>query len=206
MLKLWGRLSSINVQKTVWCLDELNMPYGRVDAGGSFGVVDTPEYRRLNPNGLVPTIEEDGFVLWESNAIMRYLARRTPDSGLWPDDLRMRADADRWMDWQATAATPAMRDAFWQLVRTPEPEQDQAVIRRSVGRSADMAAILDVHLSDRPFLVGGAFTLADIAVGTHVHRWLNLPIERPRMPHLEAWYDGLRMRPGARQVVAQALT
>ena len=202
MLKIWGRLSSINVQKVVWCLDELGLAYERVDAGGQFGIVDTPEYRAMNPNGLIPTFEEDGFVLWESNAIVRYLAAKHPEAGLWPDDLRVRADADRWMDWQGTSGSPAMREAFWGLVRTPPDKRDEGVIRHSIHESERIMALLDAALADRPFIAGEAFTVGDIAVGCLAHRWLNLPVERQSRANVEAWYGRLKARSGARQVLS----
>src|SRR5829696_9275573 len=126
MLTLWGRVNSINVQKVHWCLKELGLAYDRIEAGREFGVVDTPEYRRMNPNGLVPTIEDDGFVLWESNVIVRYLAARHGAGRLYPDDLRVRFDAERWMDWQATTLWPALRPVFIGLVRTPVAERDSS--------------------------------------------------------------------------------
>lgn len=206
MIKLWGRLSSINVQKVVWGLDELGLGYERVEAGGAFGVVDEPAYRAMNPNGLVPVIEIDGFVLWESNAILRHLAATYPEAGLWPADPHRRADVDRWMDWQNTAATPAMRDAFWQFYRTPPEERDPAILARSVAASARVAHILEGHLAERAYMAGEAFTLADIVVGCHVNRWLKMPIERPPCPRLEAWYGRVSRRPGAAAVVAEPLT
>lgn len=204
---LWGRLSSINVQKVVWCLDEIGIRYDRRDAGGAFGIVDTAEYRRMNPNGLVPVLaESDGFTLWESNAIVRYLAARHPGAGLLPSDPRARADADRWMDWQTTAATPAMRDVFWHLVRLKPEERVPATIARSVEASAAAAHILDARLADRPYMAGDAFTMGDIPVGCHVKRWLALPIERPSLPNLERWFARIAERPGAAAVMAVPLT
>lgn len=200
MLKLWGRLSSINVQKVVWALEELRLPYERVDAGGAFGIVDTPEYRRLNPNGLVPTLEDDGFVLWESNAIVRYLAAGHPESGLWPGDPRRRADADRWMDWQVSMTT-AMRDAFWQTIRIPAEERDEALLEASVVATERFAAVLDRHLDKGSFVAGDAFTAGDIAVGCAGHRWMNLPIRREPRPHVERWLERLYERPAARTVL-----
>src|SRR3712207_2889948 len=131
MLKLWGRLNSVNVQKVVWALDEIGMAYERIDAGTPFGVNDTPDFLRMNPNGLVPVIDEGSFVLWESNAIVRYLAARYAGGLLWPEDLRVRADADRWMDWQATTFLPAVSPAFMNLVRTPEAKRDANAVEAS---------------------------------------------------------------------------
>ena len=206
MLTLWGRLSSINVQKVVWALEELGLAYQRNEAGGPFGVVDTPEYRRLNPNGLVPVVEEDGFVLWESNAIVRYFCAKDGAGGLLPDDLRVCADADRWMDWQATTFTPATHQAFHGLIRTAPEKRDPAAIAASVAKTEPMAALLDAHLAERPYVTGDAFTMGDIAVGAAAHRWLNLPIERETRPNVEAWYARLKARPGAQQILQLPVT
>jgi len=202
VLRIWGRISSVNVQKVVWTADELGLAYERKDAGGAFGIVATPEYKRMNPNSLVPVIEDDGFVLWESNAIVRYLAGKHAPGSLWPDDLRLRADVDRWMDWQATTFTPAMRDAFWQLVRVPADKRDQAAIEASRSASEKAAAILDGHLAGRAFAAGDAFSPADIALGCAAHRWLNLPLAREPRPQMERWYASLKSRAGAKQVLS----
>ena len=205
-IRLWGRLTSINVKKVAWCLAEIGLAHERVEAGGAFGVVTTPDYLAMNPNALVPTLEIDGLVLWESNAIVRYLSARHPDSGLWPADPATRAEADRWMDWQATTATPALRDAFWQLIRTPAVSRDQAAVDRSVAASADAARILERHLADRPYVAGDAFSMGDIPLGCHTHRWLNLPLERPALPHLEAWCRRIEERPATRDVLTLPIT
>ncbi len=134
MLKIWGRLTSVNVQKVVWCADELAIEYQRVDAGGKFGLVDTPDYLAMNPNGLIPVINDDGFVMWESNAIVRYLSARHGSGSLSPADPQRRADADRWMDWQATAFNPAIGPAFWHLIRFPAEQRDAAVIEAARDR------------------------------------------------------------------------
>jgi glutathione S-transferase len=202
VLRIWGRISSVNVQKVVWAADEIGLAYERLDAGGAFGIVATPEYRRMNPNGLVPVIEDDGFVLWESNAIVRYLAAKHATGTLWPEDLQRRADVDRWMDWQATTFTPAMRDAFWHLARTAPEKRDAALVEASRAASEKAAAILDAHLAGRAYMAGEAFSPADIAVGCAAHRWLNLPLVREPRPQIERWYASLRQRPGAAQVLS----
>ncbi len=202
MLRIWGRITSVNVQKVVWAADELGLAYERLEAGGAFGVVATPEYRRMNPNSLVPVIEDDGFVLWESNAIVRYLAAKHSPGVLWPDDLRRRADVDRWMDWQATTFTPAMRDAFWQLVRVAPEKRDAALVEASRAASEKAAAVLEAHLAGREFVAGDAFSPADIVLGCAAHRWLNLPLAREPRPEMQRWYAALRTRPGARQVLS----
>ena len=206
MLKIWGRISSVNVQKVVWAADEMGLKYERIDAGGSFGKTKSPEYLAMNPNALVPVIEEDGFVLYESNAIVRYLAARDPGGKLWPGDLRKRADVDRWMEWQSTSFTPAMRDAFWQLVRTPEGKRDLGAVEKSRAESERLAGILDAHLANRRYLTESGFTAADIVVGCAAHRWLLLPVPRESRPNLQRWYDEIKSRPGARQVTSLPLS
>jgi glutathione S-transferase len=205
MLRIWGRTSSVNVQKVVWCCDEIGLPYERVDAGGAFGRNNTPEYLAMNPNGLVPVIEDDGFVLYESNAIVRYLAAKH-GSPLFPLELHARADVDRWMEWQSTGYTPAMTQVFWQLVRTPPEKRDAAAIEASREKGEKHSAVLDAHLKGREFVAGNAFSAADIVVGCAAHRWLNLPMAREARPELERWYAMLRSRPGARQVTSLPLT
>jgi glutathione S-transferase len=206
MLKIVGRISSVNVQKVVWCAHELGLPFERTDVGGAFGGTDTPAYRAINPNGLVPVIDDDGFVLWESNAIVRYLAARYTAGNLWPDSLKVRADADRWMDWQATELGPAMRDAFIQLVRTKADKRDQTKVAASMEGSERLIAILDEHLAKRDYMTGGAFTMGDIPVGLQVHRWLGMPVPRAPRPNVEAWYARLRTRPGAQEVLTLPVT
>lgn len=206
MLRILGRLSSINVQKVVWCCDEIGLAYERIDVGGKFGGNDTAEFLAKNPQGLVPVIEEDGFALPESNAIVRYLSARHSAGKLWPEDLHQRAQVDRWMEWLSTSFVPAQRDAFWELVRVAPEKRNIAAVEASRVKSEKCAAILDAQLAGRRFLTGDGFTAADIVVGCAVHRWLNLPIERTRRPNLERYYAELKSRPGSRQVTSQALS
>jgi glutathione S-transferase len=205
-LRIWGRLSSINVQKVVWTARELELPFERIDAGGAYGGNRTPEYLRMNPNGKIPVIDDDGFVLWESNAIVRYLAATHGTGTLWPADLRARADADRWMDWQATELTPAMRDAFMQLIRTAPESRSPALIDASNQATEALMAILDAHVGSRRFLCGDSFTVADIAVGTVVHRWFGLPQPHAPRPNVERWYRQLMTRPAAAGVLTLPIT
>lgn len=200
-LRIWGRSNSINVQKVLWCCGELEVPYERVDVGGPFGGNREPGYLRLNPNGLVPTISDGDFVLWESNAIVRYLAARHGMGTLCPEDLARRADADRWMDWQMGTLWANLRPAFIELVRTPPQNRDRASIAAAIGKTAENLAILDAHLAGRDYLVGTAFTMADIPVGATVYRWFSLDIERPHMRDLEAWYERLCSRASYRASV-----
>jgi len=200
MLRIWGRLSSINVRKVVLCAQVLGVPFERIDAGLSYGVVNTPDYRAKNPNGLVPLLEDGDFTLWESNAIVRYLCARET-SPLYPQDLQRRADAERWMDWQQTTLNPAGSPGFRQLIRTPEAQRDPAVIAASVAATEPLFAQLDEHLSRQPFMAGDALTMADIPIACEVHRWWGLPLPRPAWLHLERWYAQWRALPASRGVL-----
>jgi glutathione S-transferase len=206
VLRIWGRSNSINVQKVLWCCGELGVPYERIDVGGPFGGNREPQYLRLNPNGLVPTISDGGFVLWESNAIVRYLAARHGMGTLCPEDLAERADADRWMDWQMGTLWANLRPAFIGLIRTPPEKRDQAQIAASVGKSSETWAMLDAHLAARDFVTGPAFTMADIPLGVTAYRWFSLDIARPPMPALEAWYESLCARASYRANVMLPLS
>lgn len=200
MLKVWGRVNSVNVKKVLWCLEELDVPYHRVNAGMEHGVVNTPEYRELNPNGLVPTIEDDGFVLWESHSIVRYLAAKHGAGTLWPTDLKQRADADRWMDWAFMFAN-AVRPVFWGLVRTPPERRDVRAIEEGRERCALLMVSVDRALAKRRFLAGDTFTMGDIPLGCHLHVWFNMPVERPAAPNAETWFRLLCERPAYRKTV-----
>ncbi|WP_038211467.1 glutathione S-transferase family protein [Xenophilus azovorans] len=205
MLNIWGRISSINVRKVVWCAQELGLDFQRTEAGGKYGVVQSPEYLALNPNALVPAISDDGgFVLWESNVIVRYLCARHWTRQLYPEQLPERFDAERWMDWQQTTLNRVSGGAFLQLVRTPPAERDAQVIAQSVAATEPLMAMLDAHLATRPFMAGERFTMADIPIGCEVHRWFGLPpaeYRHPSWPHLERWFAEVQARPGARGVL-----
>lgn len=194
MLKIWGRSNSINVQKVLWCCVELDIPFHRVDVGGTFGGNRDPEYLRLNPNGLVPTIADDGFVLWEANVIVRYLAAKHGRGTLCPEDLAERADADRWMDWQMGTLWANFRPAFIGLVRTSPEDRDEARIEAAIKKTAENWSILDAYLSGRNYVTGPSFTMADVPLGATAYRWFNLDIERPSLLNLEAWYERLCKR------------
>ncbi len=193
-MKIWGRSNSINVQKVLWCCAELDIPFHRVDVGGGFGGNRDPEYLRLNPNGLVPTIADDGFVLWEANVIVRYLAAKHGRGTLCPEDLTERADADRWMDWQMGTLWANFRPAFIGLVRTSPDDRDEARIEAAINKTAENWSILDAYLSGRNYVTGPSFTMADVPLGATAYRWFNLDIERPSLPNLEAWYERLCKR------------
>jgi len=205
MLKIWGRLNSVNVKKAMWAVEELGLKYERIDAGLHFGVTKTPEYRRMNPNSLVPTIDDDGFVLWESHSIVRYLAAKHGAGTLWPTDLRVRADAERWMDWAFTFQN-AMRDVFWGLIRTPPEKRDIKAIEAGAKKSAELLAVPEAMLAGKRYVTGETFTMGDIPLGCEVQRWMRVPLERPRFPNVEAWFERLRARPAFLAFVDVPLT
>ena len=206
MLKIWGRKNSINVQKVLWTCAELNLKYDRVDAGMQFGVNKTPEYLAMNPNGLVPTIDDDGFILWESHAIVRYLARKHGKGGLWPTDDKACADADRWMEWYDTTLWPNLRPVFLNLVRVAPEKRDMALVEESRKKMAGDLQIVEKYLANRPYLAGQTLTMGDIPMGVALHRWFALPIERPSYPKLQAYYERLNKRPGYMEFCAIPLT
>jgi glutathione S-transferase len=184
---------------------ELGLPYTRRDAGGSFGGTNTIEYRLLNPNGLVPTLEDNGFVLWESNVILRYLATKQ-GAALFPQDLHKRFDIERWMEWQTTTLWPALRPAFIALIRTSKEGRDGALVANAVEASGRLFTILDQQLQKRPYIGGDSFTIADIACGVTARRWYELDIARPDLSSVERWYGELSQRPGFRQHVSIPLS
>lgn len=206
MLKLWGRVNSINVQKVLWALGELKVPCERTDAGMQFGVVNDPFYRKMNPNGRVPTIDDDGFVLWESNAIVRYLCAKHGAGSLWPTDLRQRADSDRWMDWATSTIQPAITPVFWGLVRTPPEKRDLKAITEGVKKLNEAFQVLEQSLEGKDYVCGAAFSMGDIPVGVHVYRWKALDIQRPAFPNVEAYYRRLQQRPAFKKHVMLPLS
>jgi glutathione S-transferase len=206
MLKVWGRTNSINVQKVMWAVGELGLEHERVDAGGKFGGLDTPEYGALNPNRLIPTVQDGDVVVWESNACVRYLGARYGRGSLWPEDPAERAGADMWMDWQISRLMPDMTVIFWGLVRTPEDQRDYPAINAAAKRVGETWRVLDHHLASRPFVAGDRLTIGDIPVGAACYRYQELPVERPKLPNLEAWYARLRERAPFRSHVMLPVT
>ncbi|AYJ85558.1 glutathione S-transferase [Sphingomonas paeninsulae] len=203
MLTIWGRLNSHNVKKVAWFAHELNIDHVRHDVGGAYGM-DTP-YLAKNPNALIPTIEDGDFILWESNAILRYLAAGYGGETYWPTDPASRARADKWMDWQFTYAA-AQHRAFVNLIRTPVDQRDEASIARSAKNCAGKMALLDNALGISPWLSGDSFGIGDIPMGVYAHSWFTLAIERPTLPHVENWYARLRARPAYASQVMIPLT
>ena len=201
MLRIWGRTDSPNVQKVMWCVHELGLPYERIDAGHQYGLVNETWYLAMNPNGLIPTIEDDGFVLWESNAIVRYLCARHSRGNLWPTDPREFADADRWMSWQGSTLGPVMRRIVLEIIRTPAEQQDANRVALLLGSAAGIWTILDHQMANRDFIMGPSLSMADFVFGPHLRLWLTYPIARPELPHLAAWY----VRISARDFFARSL-
>jgi glutathione S-transferase len=190
----------------MWAVGELGLAHERRDVGGTFGGLDTPEYGRLNPNRRVPTVEDAGVVVWESNACVRYLAARYGAGTLWPEDPGKRAVADMWMDWQGSTLLPDMTVVFWGLVRTPEAERDHGAIEAAAKRLGPLWQILDQHLAGRAFVAGDALTIGDIPVGAACYRYFGLDIARPRLPHVERWYGRLKERAPYREHVMLPIT
>ena len=206
MIKIIGRKTSSNVQKVLWLCGEIGLEFERTDLGGPFGGNDKPEYRAMNPNGLVPTIVEDGFVLWESNAIVRYLAAKFgAKSGLYPEDLRERAAGERWMDWQLSVMNPAMRPVFWGYVRTKPEDRDEAALAKQIGTLGAKFKMMDDHLASHAFMAGDRFTVGDIPVGIAVHRWFEMPIPRTDLPNLARFHARLKERPAFQEHIMQPL-
>jgi glutathione S-transferase len=207
-LKIWGRANSVNVQKVLWCLRELDLTYQRIDAGMAFGRNTEPEYLAMNPNGRVPTMVDGDFVLWESNSVMRYLVlaygRGSP---IYPSEPKRRAGVDRWLDWTLSTLQPVDRPVFWALVRTPVEKRDMVAIQKDVDAEAVQWRIVDKQLAARRFIEGDDFTIADIALGAYARRWFGVEgVTKPKLTHLERWFAQFSSRPGFQQFIAPPMT
>jgi len=201
-MKIYGRVTSSNVMKVLWAADELGLDYDRIDAGMNFGVVDSEEYRSMNPNGRVPTLVDGDLVLWESNVIVRYLAAKHGKGTLWPEELSTRADLERWMDWQQTVQNITFTPVFWGLVRTLPSDRDQSAIDAAVIQSIAAMQILEAHLQGKNWIGGDKLTMADFPVGPNIHRFFNLPFDRPDLPNLKKLYDRMCERPAYNKNIA----
>ncbi|HEV8679064.1 MAG TPA: glutathione S-transferase family protein [Stellaceae bacterium] len=206
MLKIWGRTTSSNVQKVLWCCAELDIPFERVDLGGPFGGNRDPEYLKLNPNGLVPTVIDGDLVMWESNTICRYLAATRNGERLYPHDPAARTHVERWMDWQLAVIGGPMSQLLFGLVRTKPEALDHAAIEAARRRALSGWTIVEDALAGQPYLAGASLSLAEIVLGTQIYRWFNLPIERPALANLRAWYERLRERPGFKRHIEIPIT
>jgi glutathione S-transferase len=195
-IRIWGRTTSSNVKKVLWLADELGLNYERIGADMKFGEVDTPAYRKLNPNARVPTIEDGDFVLWESNSILRYLAMQYGGEAFYPPQPAARANIDRWLDWQLTTVAPVEVPVFWGTIRTPPERRDPAAIASNAEKLAAVWKILEAQVADRGCVAGDRFSLADIPLGILAYRYFANPlITRPEFPHLQAWQSRLGKRP-----------
>jgi len=194
MIKIWGRTDSSNVQKVLWCMGELGLPFDRQDWGGKFGGNKDHDYLAMNPNGLVPTMKDGDFILWESNSIMRYLNAKHGGGRLLPATPEGMANANRWMDWQLSVLNPSIVPLFWNLIRTPEEKRDPKIVQNALDKTRAAWQMVENQLAQRAFVAGENLSLGDIPLGVWAYRWFNLPIERPRLPNLENWYERLKER------------
>ncbi|MEQ1976989.1 glutathione S-transferase [Xenorhabdus sp. SGI240] len=201
MLTIWGRKNSSNVKKVLWCLEELNVPYQQIDVGGKFGKLNDPEYLRMNPNAVIPCLQEDDFILWESNAIVRYIAAKFGKDSLYPADLQERASVEKWMDWVGCNLFAPIKQFVISLIRTPADQRDPKIIAQSVAEIEKWLKIVDDTLSNQQYLSGDKFGMADISLAPLAYLWLNVEIERPSLPNLERWYQLLTERPAFRKIV-----
>ncbi|WP_250454990.1 glutathione S-transferase N-terminal domain-containing protein [Caballeronia sp. ATUFL_M2_KS44] len=208
MPTIWGRANSVNVQKVLWCCDELGVAYDRVDAGMQFGRNHEPEYLAMNPMGRVPTLVDGDFVLWESNAIIRYLAMQYgADNAIYPAEPKLRASVDRWLDWTLSTLQPAERPVFWGYIRTPAAKRHVKQLEADAREVETLWRVIDAHLKDRDFLEGNAFTLADLVIAAYARRWYGIAeLERPALPDLERWYARQSQRAGFQRYIAPELT
>ncbi len=206
MVTVWGRKNSVNVQKAVWALEEAGVPFERLDAGGEFGLLDTESYGKLNPNRRIPTLIDGNTVVWESNAVTRYVAAKWSEGDLWPSDPAERALADMWMDWVLTTVMGPLIPVFWGLVRTPPDQRDMALISEKAIECGHVFQILDAALASRDYIGGDRFTMGDIPAGAVTWRYLNLHIERPELLHVADWMDRLEKRPAFQKHVMLPLT
>jgi glutathione S-transferase len=217
-IRLWGRISSLNVRKVVWAAQELKLDFQRTDAGAAYGITTTAEYQSKNPNALVPLLEIGDFTLWESNAIVRYLcARYGAELKFYPTELEARFDAERWMDWQQTTFNRAGGPAFLQLVRTAADARNAEAIQQSVSATEPLLALLDVHLQQHAYMGGDSFGMADIPLGCEMHRWWGMRTaqfdaygvtrqELQAFPNVQRWFGQLQQRPASRGVLDVTLS
>ena len=197
MLKVWGRRSSSNVQAVMWCIGELGLAHERLDAGLMHGVVDSADYLAMNPNGTVPTLRDgDNPPLWESGAILRYLANAYGPEDFWPTDPLARADVDRWAEWsKINVALKFTAPVFWRVVRTAPSKRDPAAIAAALGTLDKFLDIAEARLAKLPFLAGAHLSLADIQFGHCLFRYFDIDIERSDHPNLRRYYKALTTRP-----------
>ncbi|WP_145572771.1 glutathione S-transferase [Yersinia mollaretii] len=201
MLTVWGRNNSSNVKKVLWCLEELALGYERIDVGGQYGKLNEPLYRAMNPNGLIPCLQDEDFILWESNTIVRYLAAQYGENPLYLADVRQRAEAEKWMDWVTSSVVEPFKAVFIGLVRTPPEQQDKEKIAQGIEQLNILMAIANSALAQQAYLSGDKFGIGDIPLGCLAYAWFNLSITRPELPHLQRWYQSLTQRAAFQKVI-----
>ena len=201
MITVWGRRNSLNVQKVMWTLGELGLTYTRHDIGGSFGGNDSEAYGKQNPNRKVPVIDDGGLILWESNAIVRYLAATYGDGALQPQSVHAMARANQWMDWQPNELYAALGPLFMAICRVPKADQDAALIAKHAVGTGNALTKLEPYLADSKYIVSDSLTIGDIPLGCCLWRYYSLPIERPELPNLLAYYERLTERAAFQQHV-----
>jgi len=206
MITLWGRKSSSNVQAVLWCLNELGLDYERIDAGFTFGVTDTEAYKEMNPNALVPTIQEDDNApMFESGAIMRYLCNQYGSDTFWPKNKILRAQVDMWAEWsKINVAIKFTGPLFWPLVRMKVPDRSPDDIAAANKKLNRFLSIANDRLAESEFLVTNNLTLADIQLGHVLYRYYDIELKRPPFEHLRRYYDALTQRAAYRSTVMRS--
>ncbi|MBR1232959.1 glutathione S-transferase [Bradyrhizobium sp. AUGA SZCCT0182] len=207
-LTIWGRANSVNVQKVLWCLRELELAYDRIDAGMQFGKNNEAPYLAMNPNGRVPTLIDGDFVLWESNSVMRYLCLAYgQNSSIYPQSPQARAAVDRWLDWTLSTLQPVDRPVFWALVRTAPEKRDMVQVQKDADAEAVQWRIVDAQVATRRYIEGDQFTIADIALGAFARRWFGVEgITKPKLSNLERWFAQISERAGFVKFIAPPMT
>lgn len=201
MIQVWGRRNSFNVQKVMWALGEIGLDFDHIDAGGPFGLLDEDWYREMNPNRLVPTLKDGKLTIWESHAILRYLAAKYSAGSLWPEDPGARSQADRWIDWTQSSLGSAFMQLFWMGYRTPVADQKPQIIAQAKARTDALLSLLNDHLAGQTYVAGDGLTMGDIPAGCCLYRYFEMDLDRPSLPHVEAWYARLTERPAYREHV-----
>lgn len=203
MITVWGRRNSVNVQKVLWTLGELDVPYTRENVGGSFGGNRNADFLAMNPMGLVPVIRDGDVTMFESNAIVRYLAARFRLGLLRPADHRSLAMAEQWMEWQQLNFAPAVTTIFINTVRTAPENHDAAAVKAAEAKAAEAARIADAWLARHDWFAGTLFSFGDIAMGALLWRYMGLNCVKPDMPHLLEWLESLEQREAFRRAVME---
>lgn len=202
MVKIWGRATSSNVQVAMWTAAEVGLEVERLDVGGSFGGTDTPQFRNMNPNGLIPVLEDGDVIVFESAAIVRYLAASYGTKAIWPENLATRARLDMWAEWTKTTLCPVLiYEVFWTLVRTPAADRDMENLSIQVTKLGDLMSLVDTQIGTSNYIGGDEFTFADIMFGHTLYRYFTLPFERLELPALAGYYERLKERSAYRDHV-----